>query len=46
MVEKHANDAAIFKQMGLAVLRGKTMYVDYFDNKGCILYHPRRGDRS
>ena len=31
-------DAAIFKQMGLAVLRGKTMYVDYFDNKGCILY--------
>ena len=31
-------DAAIFKQMGLAVLRGKTLYVDYFDNKGCILY--------
>ena len=31
-------DAAIFKQMGLAVLKGKTLYVDYFDNKGCILY--------
>ena len=24
--------------MGLAVLHGKTLYVDYFDNKGCILY--------
>ena len=31
-------DAAIFKQMGLAVLKGKTLYIDYFDNKGCILY--------
>ncbi len=31
-------DASIFKQMGLALLRGKTLYVDYFDNKGCILY--------
>lgn len=31
-------DAAIFKQMGLALLRGKVLYVDYFDNKGCILY--------
>ena len=31
-------DAAIFKQMGLAVLHGKTLYVDYFDNKGCLLY--------
>ena len=31
-------DAAIFKQMGLAVLHGKTLYIDYFDNKGCILY--------
>ena len=31
-------DAAIFKQMGLALLKGKTLYVDYFDNKGCILY--------
>ena len=31
-------DAAMFKQMGLAVLKGKTMYVDYFDNKGCLLY--------
>lgn len=31
-------DPAIFKQMGLAMLRGKTLYIDYFDNKGCILY--------
>lgn len=31
-------DAAIFKQMGLALLRGKVLYVDYFDNKGSILY--------
>ena len=31
-------DAAIFKQMGLAVLKGKTLYIDYFDNKGCLLY--------
>lgn len=31
-------DPSIFKQMGLALLRGKTLYVDYFDNKGCILY--------
>lgn len=31
-------DAAIFKQMGLALLRGKILYIDYFDNKGCILY--------
>ena len=31
-------DPSVFKQMGLAVLRGKTLYIDYFDNKGCILY--------
>ena len=31
-------DPSIFKQMGLALLRGKVLYVDYFDNKGCILY--------
>ena len=31
-------DAAVFKQMGLALLRGKTLYVDYFDNKGFLLY--------
>lgn len=31
-------DPAIFKQMGLALLRGKILYVDYFDNKGCLLY--------
>lgn len=31
-------DAAIFKQMGMAILKGKTIYLDYFDNKGCLLY--------
>jgi hypothetical protein len=24
--------------MGLAVLKGKMLYIDYFDNKGCLLY--------
>jgi len=24
--------------MGRAVLKGKIMYIDYFDNKGCLLY--------
>ena len=31
-------DPSIFKQMGLAILKGKTLYIDYFDNKGCLLY--------
>ena len=31
-------DPSIFKQMGRAVLRGKIMYIDYFDNKGCLIY--------
>lgn len=31
-------DAAIFKQMGMAILQCKTIYLDYFDNKGCLLY--------
>ena len=31
-------DPSIFKQLGLALLKGKTLYVDYYDNKGCILY--------
>ena len=31
-------DPSIFKQMGRAVLRGKILYIDYFDNKGCLLY--------
>lgn len=31
-------DPSVFKQMGRAILRGKIMYVDYFDNKGCLLY--------
>ena len=26
-------DPSIFKQMGLAVLKGKLLYIDYFDNK-------------
>ena len=31
-------DPSVFKQMGLALLHGKTLYVDYFDNKGFLLY--------
>ena len=31
-------DPAIFKQMGRAVMKGKILYIDYFDNKGCLLY--------
>ena len=31
-------DPSIFKQMGRAVLKGKLLYIDYFDNKGCLLY--------
>lgn len=31
-------DPSIFKQMGRAILKGKIMYIDYFDNKGCLLY--------
>lgn len=31
-------DPSIFKQMGRAILKGKIIYIDYFDNKGCLLY--------
>ena len=31
-------DPSVFKQIGRAVLKGKIMYIDYFDNKGCLLY--------
>lgn len=31
-------DPSVFKQMGRALLNGKILYVDYFDNKGCLLY--------
>ena len=31
-------DPALFKQMGLALLQGKTLYTELFDNKGCLLY--------
>lgn len=31
-------DPSVFKQMGLALLKGKTLFVDYFDNKGFLLY--------
>ena len=31
-------DPSIFKQMGRAILKGKIPYIDYFDNKGCLLY--------
>ena len=31
-------DPSVFKQMGRAILKGKIIYLDYFDNKGCLLY--------
>ena len=31
-------DAALFKQMGLGVLKGKVLYRDLFDNKGPLLF--------
>lgn len=31
-------DSAVFKLLGLAILRGKILYVDIFDNKGPVLY--------
>ena len=31
-------DSVIFKTFGLAILQGKILYVDIFDNKGPILY--------
>ena len=31
-------DPSVFKQMGMALLKGKTLFVDYFDNKGFLLY--------
>lgn len=31
-------DSCVFKQMGLAILQGKTPYVDLFDHKGPIIY--------
>lgn len=31
-------DSAVFKTMGLAILKGKIPYVDIFDHKGPILY--------
>lgn len=31
-------DPSVFKQMGRAILQGKILYIDYFDNKGCLLY--------
>lgn len=31
-------DPSVFKQMGRAILNGKILYIDYFDNKGCLLY--------
>ena len=31
-------DSCVFKTMGLAILQGKTPYVDLFDHKGPVLY--------
>ena len=32
------SDPSLFKSMGMAILKGHTLYIDYFDNKGYILY--------
>ena len=31
-------DSCVFKQMGLAILSGKTPYLDLFDHKGPVIY--------
>ena len=31
-------DSEVFQNMGMAILKGKTLYVDLFDHKGCILF--------
>ena len=38
LVVDEGTDSAIFKSMGLAIIDGRTPYVDYFDHKGPILY--------
>ena len=32
-------DSLIFRNMGLAMLQGKTPYIDIFDHKGILLYY-------
>ena len=32
------SDPSLFKSMGMAILKGHTLYINYFDNKGYILY--------
>lgn len=32
-------DSAIFESMGMAILQGKTPYIDLFDHKGILLYY-------
>lgn len=34
----NGGDSAIFQQLGLAILKGKKVYVDIFDHKGFILF--------
>ena len=34
----NGGDSAIFQQLGLAILKGKAIYVDIFDHKGFILF--------
>ena len=31
-------DSTIFQMMGIAMLNGKTLYLDIFDHKGCLLF--------
>ncbi len=38
LVPNEGADSCVFKQMGLAILQGKTPYIDLFDHKGPFLY--------
>lgn len=37
----YGGDSAIFQEMGLCILYGKTPYVDFFDHKGPLLFFPQ-----
>lgn len=38
LVDYDYGDSIVYKQMGLALLQGKLLYIDLFDHKGPILY--------
>jgi len=37
----YGGDSAIFQEMGLCILYGKTPYIDFFDHKGPLLFFPQ-----